>query len=875
MSFPEPFPEDILSEIREYPGNQKCCDCGSLDTDWGSVSHGTLICLDCAGKHRSLGVHVSFVRSIRMDSWSRQQVEMMRQGGNQQIRRFFQKIEIENSPILTLYCTKGASHYRERLRERVEKIMSGEIKSEKRIVHNSAKEPAILTLTSLKSSIPNGIHTPSNISMSTRIENFRIMFADGPMGMTLTKDSKEMALVSKLIPGGAAQSNGVKIGDHIIGVAGKSLDNYDEIMHMIPCMNRPLEIQFSRIISISTSSKSLAVDTRLAKVHESKSDSNLVVSATLSPKPLASPISIGVPRVSTNDGIANRYSNNNHRHPSATTSKTISNEIYVQKAHNSKLTTAQSLNNAQANPASSAPIPVNNALSIDQPPREVLSWSPGTNRSMSPLAGTFEVSPVSSPERIIATRPASRTDANNLTMESTSKKQLHGIVRFEEKVGEDFTEIMEARSAESDATTEKAAGLVLEAGAIVKVIRDGRWRSCVIRRTHKDGTFKVCFRDGTTESRVPISRMALSKSALSFAAASERNSVDTLEENKYANPQRSLYGIQEVEGDNMSFDFDPADFVVNSSLDIESWIEQEDECSRGMLTGGSLKSKSHDPRDESARFHPSLRSISYDSKSFAQAIAADNGAYTSLDDKGDITWAANGAGNEAIDVEVIFDEPPLGLTLSMGTDGEPEVTKTVMNGAAMRMGVQVGDMLIKVADSLVSDYDEVMEILPFCSYPLALIFRRGKNKKESLFSGEAVLRSSTLIATKLMDTIGLTKPPTSLLTAPTVTRLSNSKRNNTFDGSLYLSNSVTSDKEFDVTFDDVELGFRIDERIGVETVSVVTQVLPSSPAMEKGVRVGCILVGINYEKFISHAHSVATLKYVKRPVTVRFRRDTK
>ena len=75
MFFPEPFPEDILGEIREYPGNSKCCDCGSLDTDWGSVSHGTLICLDCAGKHRSLGVHVSFVRSIRMDSWSRQQVD--------------------------------------------------------------------------------------------------------------------------------------------------------------------------------------------------------------------------------------------------------------------------------------------------------------------------------------------------------------------------------------------------------------------------------------------------------------------------------------------------------------------------------------------------------------------------------------------------------------------------------------------------------------------------------------------------------------------------------------------------------------------------------------------------------------------------------
>lgn len=72
----EPFPYEALAEIRRYPGNSKCCDCTSLDTDWGSVNHGTLICLDCAGKHRSLGVHVSFVRSIRMDSWSKAEVKI-------------------------------------------------------------------------------------------------------------------------------------------------------------------------------------------------------------------------------------------------------------------------------------------------------------------------------------------------------------------------------------------------------------------------------------------------------------------------------------------------------------------------------------------------------------------------------------------------------------------------------------------------------------------------------------------------------------------------------------------------------------------------------------------------------------------------------
>jgi hypothetical protein len=59
-------------------------------------------------------------------------------------------------------------------------------------------------------------------------------------------------------------------------------------------------------------------------------------------------------------------------------------------------------------------------------------------------------------------------------------------------------------------------------------------------------------------------------------------------------------------------------------------------------------------------------------------------------------------------------------------------------------GIQLGDILVKVATSAVSDYDEVMKILPFCPYPLTLVFRRGKNKKESLFSGEAVLRNSTV-----------------------------------------------------------------------------------------------------------------------------------
>lgn len=111
------MPKDVEARIRALPGNKVCCDCSNVNPQWASTSYGALMCLECSGHHRSLGVHLSFVRSIAMDSWKEREIAAMeRSGGNDALVKFFESKKIPKTmAIATKYNTKQAEYYRNRL----------------------------------------------------------------------------------------------------------------------------------------------------------------------------------------------------------------------------------------------------------------------------------------------------------------------------------------------------------------------------------------------------------------------------------------------------------------------------------------------------------------------------------------------------------------------------------------------------------------------------------------------------------------------------------------------------------------------------------------------------------------------------------------
>ncbi|PSR80634.1 zinc finger protein gcs1 [Coniella lustricola] len=124
----DPETRSKLLAIQKESGNSLCCDCNAPSPQWASPKFGIFICLSCAGVHRGLGVHISFVRSISMDAFKPVEIERMRLGGNDNWKKFFDEHEDtqmrgltwDDATIAERYNGLAGEEWKERLSAKVE-----------------------------------------------------------------------------------------------------------------------------------------------------------------------------------------------------------------------------------------------------------------------------------------------------------------------------------------------------------------------------------------------------------------------------------------------------------------------------------------------------------------------------------------------------------------------------------------------------------------------------------------------------------------------------------------------------------------------------------------------------------------------------------
>lgn len=79
-------PDKLLQTLRDNDqGNCWCADCGSgSKVEWVSINLAIIVCIECSGIHRSLGTHISKVRSLTLDitSFTPDIVELLLLVGN-------------------------------------------------------------------------------------------------------------------------------------------------------------------------------------------------------------------------------------------------------------------------------------------------------------------------------------------------------------------------------------------------------------------------------------------------------------------------------------------------------------------------------------------------------------------------------------------------------------------------------------------------------------------------------------------------------------------------------------------------------------------------------------------------------------------------
>ncbi|KAI0357879.1 ArfGap-domain-containing protein [Trametes cingulata] len=109
-----------LLELASQPGNDVCADCKTRNPRWASYNLGIFICMSCASIHRKMGTHISKVKSLTLDSWTKEQVEFMKSMGNVKSNAHYNPDEIKHPPPTNMIDSERDSDLEKYIRAKYE-----------------------------------------------------------------------------------------------------------------------------------------------------------------------------------------------------------------------------------------------------------------------------------------------------------------------------------------------------------------------------------------------------------------------------------------------------------------------------------------------------------------------------------------------------------------------------------------------------------------------------------------------------------------------------------------------------------------------------------------------------------------------------------
>lgn len=73
----------LFKKLLQIDENTRCADCKQKGATWASLGFGVFVCISCSGIHRSFGMHITRVRSTKLDSWTKADAKIMELVGNE------------------------------------------------------------------------------------------------------------------------------------------------------------------------------------------------------------------------------------------------------------------------------------------------------------------------------------------------------------------------------------------------------------------------------------------------------------------------------------------------------------------------------------------------------------------------------------------------------------------------------------------------------------------------------------------------------------------------------------------------------------------------------------------------------------------------